>query len=212
VRESNTPFYLTGGTALSRHYYNHRLSDDLDLFVNGDDDFDDYGTIVFSELSAAEKEGDFIIDRQRLWKSENHIQIYLHQGDEVSLRVDFVNDSAPHYGDFRKNDTLGRIDSWENILSNKIASLFRFEAKDSADIWILSRKNRFHWNDIIGEAKTKEAAVDPVEIYNIIGSIPMEELSTIRWTIPIEVTKLKDDLMIIARDIFECRENSLFIP
>ena len=27
-------FYLTGGTALSRCYLNHRYSDDLDFFVN----------------------------------------------------------------------------------------------------------------------------------------------------------------------------------
>lgn len=27
-------FYLTGGTALSRHYLNHRFSDDLDFFFN----------------------------------------------------------------------------------------------------------------------------------------------------------------------------------
>lgn len=27
---NDTPFYLTGGTALSRGYFNHRYSDDLD--------------------------------------------------------------------------------------------------------------------------------------------------------------------------------------
>lgn len=30
------PFYLTGGTALSRHYFNHRYSDDLHFFLNND--------------------------------------------------------------------------------------------------------------------------------------------------------------------------------
>jgi predicted nucleotidyltransferase component of viral defense system len=34
VRAQNLDFYLTGGTALSRVYLNHRYSDDLDLFVN----------------------------------------------------------------------------------------------------------------------------------------------------------------------------------
>lgn len=28
------PFYLTGGTALHRHYFGFRYSEDLDLFVN----------------------------------------------------------------------------------------------------------------------------------------------------------------------------------
>ncbi|MDR1421550.1 MAG: nucleotidyl transferase AbiEii/AbiGii toxin family protein, partial [Coriobacteriales bacterium] len=34
VQSCKTPFYLTGGTALSRIYYAHRFSDDLDFFVN----------------------------------------------------------------------------------------------------------------------------------------------------------------------------------
>ena len=32
-------FYLTGGTALGRHYLKHRYSDDLDLFVNRENNF-----------------------------------------------------------------------------------------------------------------------------------------------------------------------------
>lgn len=42
VRTSGTPFYLTGGTALSRGYYRHRYSDDLDFFVNKDMNFSKY--------------------------------------------------------------------------------------------------------------------------------------------------------------------------
>ena len=33
-----TGFYLSGGTAASRGYLDHRFSDDLDLFVDDDDD------------------------------------------------------------------------------------------------------------------------------------------------------------------------------
>ncbi len=36
VTHLNTPFYLTGGTALSRCFFHHRYSDDLDFFVNAD--------------------------------------------------------------------------------------------------------------------------------------------------------------------------------
>ena len=35
----DTSFYLTGGTASSRGYLNHRFSDDLDFFVNDDSRF-----------------------------------------------------------------------------------------------------------------------------------------------------------------------------
>jgi len=36
IRSVNTEFYLTGETAASRVYLQHRFSDDLDLFVNDD--------------------------------------------------------------------------------------------------------------------------------------------------------------------------------
>ncbi len=39
LKELDTAFYLTGGTALSRGYFNHRFSDDLDYFVNADPDY-----------------------------------------------------------------------------------------------------------------------------------------------------------------------------
>ena len=39
VQGAGVEFYLTGGTALSRYYLNHRYSDDLDLFVNQHSEF-----------------------------------------------------------------------------------------------------------------------------------------------------------------------------
>lgn len=40
VGQSNTTFYLTGGTALSRCYFHHRYSDDLDLFLDFSPDYE----------------------------------------------------------------------------------------------------------------------------------------------------------------------------
>ena len=37
MQRVESPFYLTGGTALSRCYLHHRYSDDLDFFVNKDE-------------------------------------------------------------------------------------------------------------------------------------------------------------------------------
>ena len=39
VEECRTDFFLTGGTALSRVFYDHRYSDDLDFFVCADENF-----------------------------------------------------------------------------------------------------------------------------------------------------------------------------
>ena len=38
-REAETGFYLTGGTAASRGYLDHRFPEDLDSFVNDDERF-----------------------------------------------------------------------------------------------------------------------------------------------------------------------------
>lgn len=39
LKSLGQPFYLTGGTAVSRGYFHHRYSDDLDLFANNTDGF-----------------------------------------------------------------------------------------------------------------------------------------------------------------------------
>ena len=50
VKNCKTHFYLTGGTALSRIYYNHRYSDDLDFFVNADIKFNDFTLLIYNSL------------------------------------------------------------------------------------------------------------------------------------------------------------------
>ncbi len=54
LNELETGFYLTGGTASSRGYLNHRFSDDLDLFVNDDDRFTLWAERVIQALSYSE--------------------------------------------------------------------------------------------------------------------------------------------------------------
>ena len=39
INQADTDFYLTGGTAASRGYLEHRFSDDLDYFVDDDNRF-----------------------------------------------------------------------------------------------------------------------------------------------------------------------------
>ncbi len=58
----------------------------------------------------------------------------------MEVKVDIVNDLASHYGDFEYHEALDKIDSWRNILSNKLSAIFRYEAKDYVDIWMISKK------------------------------------------------------------------------
>ena len=41
LHQSDSDFFLTGGTALSRAYYNHRYSDDLDFFLSQSETYDE---------------------------------------------------------------------------------------------------------------------------------------------------------------------------
>ena len=111
VKKSKTPFFLTGGTALSRYYFHHRYSDDLDLFVAKDAEFN------------------FKIDLKDINIGESYTQVMVTDKTDSSivLQLDLVNDVAAHYGKLNNDPDLGQVDSWQNILSNKLTALFRSE-------------------------------------------------------------------------------------
>jgi hypothetical protein len=50
ISRCGTRFFLTGGTALSRAYYHHRYSDDLDFFVNADAEYAAQMDLIFDKL------------------------------------------------------------------------------------------------------------------------------------------------------------------
>jgi hypothetical protein len=77
VRELKIPFYLTGGTALSRPYFRHRSSDELDLFVNSDENYGDYVVQFYNELIKKEKENLFKLDYDKLRRGEYYSQFFL---------------------------------------------------------------------------------------------------------------------------------------
>jgi predicted nucleotidyltransferase component of viral defense system len=88
VKKSNTPFYLTGGTALSRGRYGHRFSEDLDLFVDNDPSYAAHVDAVFSLLKSHEGPDTFFLDQSRLRRSEYHTQLWVTRtiaGESVDL-------------------------------------------------------------------------------------------------------------------------------
>jgi hypothetical protein len=210
VQELKLPFYLTGGTALSRHYFNHRYSDDLDLFVNNDSAYDEHVARIFTALEMSQRRADLRIRYPSIQKSEYFTTFVVSTPDEVvHLKIDLINDVAPHYGDIEFNPTLGRIDSRQNILSNKISALTRFEAKDYADVWIIAKHLSFSWHKVIEEARTKEAGVDCILLYDLIRSFPLDVLPAIKWSMEIDAKKFRDDLYQLAEDMLFMRSNSL---
>ena len=154
VRDLKLPFYLTGGTALSRYYFKHRYSDVIELFVNSDSSYPEYVKRLTESLINQPPEFYSFLS-ERFVKSEDYTQIYVERVS-VILKIDLVNDIELHFGEFAEDKTLGKVDSWRNILSNKITAAFRMEIKDFIDIWCISEHNTFNWVEIFNEAKRKD--------------------------------------------------------
>jgi len=207
VNSLHTPFYLTGGTALSRGYFNHRFSDELDFIVNQDNRFIDYIKQIITAIENAEKELNFRIQKDSLQISTDFAEFYLESNSTI-LKIDFVNDIKYRNGSILQNDISGKIDCIENILSNNIAALFRFEPKDIVDIWIIAKNQAFNWGLVLKQAKEKELGIDSLVIAEIIASFPTENLAFIKWEIDYNEQQIHSDLQIIAKDILEAKDNS----
>jgi hypothetical protein len=213
VKRSGTPFYLTGGTALSRRWFAHRYSEDLDFFVDSDPRYAAHVDTVFALLKEAEGAGELVVDQQRLRRSQWHTQLWVSEvirGENVELKIDLVNDTAPRVGSVEADPVLGRTDNWRNILANKVAAVFRYEPKDIADIWIIARNRSFNWREIISDALRKEGGIDPVILHGILRSVPRDELARVAWSSPVDLPRMSADLSIIADDILYSNANSLF--
>ena len=128
------------------------------------------------------------------------------------MKIEFINDVAVHYGSITTDPILGRIDSLENILSNKLTALFRSEPKDVVDIHAIALQESFNWRDIVAEAKSKEVGADPEIIYDMLRSFPVQYLNTIKWITQPDTNTFKSDLETIANDILYGKPNSLVSP
>ena len=201
VEKLKLDFYLTGGTALGRCYLNHRYSDDLDFFVNNHKEFKKQGN---SAIKALKEQWPCNVATS----SDTFIRIFVEQ-EVKSLKLDFVNDLPSHFGELQHSSIFHRIDSWRNILSNKICALSRFEAKDIVDIVFIARHYSFEWETILNEAKEKDLWADPIEICRIINQFPINQLKTIKWINKVTIEDLKNQIATIHDDIFTGAKNSL---
>ncbi|MDR2110562.1 MAG: nucleotidyl transferase AbiEii/AbiGii toxin family protein, partial [Spirochaetaceae bacterium] len=171
--------FLTGGTALSRAYYQHRYSDDLDFFVNSSGEYDEQMDIVFSRL----KENGFFWDTSsEFTRSDNFVSFKVRrENSDTFLKLDFVNDLVPHFGPIVETGLFYRTDSIQNILSNKITALFRFAAKDVADLREIFLHEKIDWPETFRQAREKEAGIEVPLICEILSGIPESEFDSLKW-------------------------------
>lgn len=176
LAQQETEFYLSGGTASSRGYLNHRFSDDLDLFVNDDSRFDLWSSRVISSLT-----------EHRAWtivvtlREARFVRINVVKG-ELMLKIELINDVPSHIGLIEVHPVLGRVDSAENILANKITALVdRADPKDFADIWGFCCRMGISLSTAITDADSKAAGIFPVEVARILCSASQDDWAAVKW-------------------------------
>jgi len=133
-------------------------------------------------------------------RAERFATMKVRKSSEVSLKLDFVNDSVPIFGKIKKTSLFYRTDSIQNILSNKLSAIFRFEAKDIADIREIALHEKVDWSAIIQEARQKEAGLELIYISQILTGMPQSEFDTIAWVKKPSWDEFQDD---ISRIVFE---------
>jgi predicted nucleotidyltransferase component of viral defense system len=191
----DSPFYLTGGTALSRGYYNHRYSDDLDYFVNYHADFQRIAEVQVMKLQR------IFIDTETDYKGEYFYRVFV--GKE-RLKIEMVNDVPSHIGTLVNHSVLGVIDSKENILANKLTAIVdRTLPKDIVDVYFLL-KDGLSLRQSLLDAKSKAAGISPLLIAKIFGEFDYTIIDTeIKWVSTVSSETIKDYLKSISLSIIK---------
>lgn len=127
IKES---FYFTGGTALSVFHLQHRFSDDLDFFTEGDVSIDFTNPLI---NSIAEK----LKLSVRFTQIENTLVYELHDANTMKLKVDFAKYPYKRLEKGLLSQGIS-IDGMLDIGANKIAAInSRNEVKDFVDCYFI---------------------------------------------------------------------------
>lgn len=179
INAVETGFYLTGGTATSRGYLHHRFSDDLDLFVNDDQRFGLWTDRIVHTLAGSPGWRIDVIQKDAQFARLSLL------ADEVLLKIELVNDVPSHVGEVRTHPVLGRMDSPENILANKLtAAIDRREPKDLADIWGFCRVMGLSLDHAMTDAHSKAAGLFPADLARVLCSATRADWEAVRWINP----------------------------
>ena len=127
-------YYLTGGTALSACYINHRLSDDIDLFSPQKLDEPRVVQIVSERIGPIASK----IDYARIHDRLAYTIMFPHK---KNLKVDIVYYPYTPIEQSKKTYKGLAIDSMADIGVNKLMTLTqRTEAKDYVDLFYILKK------------------------------------------------------------------------
>jgi predicted nucleotidyltransferase component of viral defense system len=148
-------FFLTGGTALSAFYLQHRYSEDLDFFT----EVPNAVKGVLPILEPFQKKMSISIVVRRTFDTFTEFIVTSDKEDMVLLH--FAQDSPYRLKPIVYNEDYGiYVDNLVDISSNKFSALFdRHEMKDFVDIYFIDRE-KMKFEEVYAHAKKKHIGMD----------------------------------------------------
>jgi predicted nucleotidyltransferase component of viral defense system len=144
--ELNDVFRLTGGTALSAFYLEHRISEDLDFFSSE--------KVAFHSLERVLKGMDCVSEISYTKQFDRNL-FRIKLEDASLLKVEFTYYSLRNLEDPHIVEGM-RVDSFLDIVVNKLCAIAdRTEAKDFVDVYTSLRKGNLSLNRLVVLAEKK---------------------------------------------------------
>ena len=99
------------------------------------------------------------------------LQFIFEDSQGNTLKVDLVKDIPVHFGDFKTEGKI-RLDSLENIGSNKVLAVFgRTDHKDFVDLYYILHETGFTFDHLVNLAKQKDLGLTEFYLANSIAQI-----------------------------------------
>jgi len=189
IRSLATGFYLSGGTAASRVYLDHRFSDDLDLFTNDAPEFPVWADRIVVMLREYPDTTLHVELRERRF-----VRCVL-EAESLSLKIEMVDDVPSRVGSPHEHPVLGLVDSAENILANKLTALVdRREPKDLADVWGFCCLQNLSIESALTGAQGKAVGLFAPDVARRLLEATSDDWQVVRWTEAPEPSRWLRDL------------------
>jgi predicted nucleotidyltransferase component of viral defense system len=191
IEDVRRNFYLTGGTALSAYYLQHRYSDDLDLFTHSVS-IESIGPLVQDALAL---EG-LNIGSERRSPSFHRYKV------NDSLQLDLVRDVDFRVGSPQLIEGV-MVDSKKNIAVNKVCAIYgRLDPKDYIDLFFLLKDGEFEIADLLRLTQKKDAGLEPFQWAKAIAD--SETISVLpRMIIECDLKELKNFFRKLREDVVD---------
>ena len=190
-------FFLTGGTALSAFYLQHRYSLDLDFFTANPAALVQVPAVMQQIVNGLGAEVTFT----RTLGS--FMECFVRTSNNERVEFDFAQDNPYRLEPTRQHAELGiQIDSPTDIACNKLSALFdRAEPKDFVDVYFITR-DIMSFDQLVALTRQKHLGIDDYWLAMALARVQQVELLP-RMIKPISLPELKTFFQERAKELMD---------